>query len=236
MKLKEIKYFQIISVVYAALYLTAVISYFTDRELSFSKLINSLFLLLFLIFIVGFTLLWTREKIAGIILMAWNTGVWIWDLVLVRGQDSGMLCIMAVPVLVIGALLVLRWYKINSILVPTVQKQWKFILRVLIINYAVLYTIVVISELSSGKPPDYLSIPFILFPLMLLIFYTGFALAWNSEFYAGIIFLLWCAVMLFGAINYPEFRNSGPWILFGLPILLQGLFYIKNHFQYKLKR
>ena len=233
MKSKSIKTLQIIAGVYSALYLTGIASSFFDGELSFLNLNDNLFILLFFIFMAGFALSWTKEKMAGIIFMIWNAGIWIYDLYLNRGRDSGMFCIMAVPVLVIGALFLLQWYKTSGIQQPSIQQQWKFILRVLLINYAVLYAIVVISELTVEKPVDYYSLPFIIFPLLLLVFLSGFAISWKKEFQAGFIFLFWYAIMLYGSIVYLEFRNSGPWIIFGIPILLQGLFYIKNHLGFK---
>lgn len=233
MKTKSTKILQILTGVYAALYFAGLVSSFYEGEISFVNLIDNLFLFLFLLFIVGFALSWTREKISGIIFMVWNAGIWIYALFLFRYQDGGMLCILAVPILVIGSLLLLRWYTTSKELVPSEQQKWKFILRILLINYAVLYAIIVISELTNGKPLDYFSLPFILFPMLLLIFIVGFVLSWKREFQAGLIFLLWCAILTFGSINYFEIRDSGPWILFGLPILLQGLFYIKNYSQYR---
>jgi len=233
MKSKSTKTLQIITGVYSALYVIGIVSSFYEGELSFLNLIGNVFLLLFLIFMTGFAFSWIREKMAGIIFMVWNSGVWIYALFLFRERDGGMFCIMAVPILVIGALLLLRWYKTTEVPVPSEQQQWKFILRALLINYAVLYAIMVISELTNGKPIDYFSLPFVLFPMLLLIFIVGFVLSWKREFQAGIIFLLWYAIMLFGSISYFEFRDSGPWILFGVPVLLQGLFYVKNHFSFK---
>lgn len=233
MKSKSTKTLQIITGVYSALYVIAILISYFEGELSFSDLTDNLFLLLFVLFIVGFALSWTREKIAGIIFMVWNAGVWLYALFLFRERDSGMFCIMAVPVMVIGALLLLRWHKTTASPVPSEKQQWKFILRVLLINYAVLYAIIVISEITDGKPIDYFRLPFILFPMLLLIFIVGFILSWKREFQAGIIFLLWYAIMFFGSVAYFEFRDSGPWILFGVPILLQGLFYLKNNPGYK---
>jgi hypothetical protein len=232
---KPTKTLQIITGVLAALYLAGIIISFIDGELTFYKLLDNYFLLLFVMFISGFILSWTRRKTAGIILMVWNAGVWIYDLYLTRGhQDSGMLSFMAVPALVIGALLLLQWYRTSDATVPSEQKQWKYVLRILLINYAALYGILVFTELTSGNLSDYFSLPFILFPLLLLLFILGFVLSWKREFQAGIIFLIWYAIMLFGTIVYSEFRDSGPWILFGFPVFLQGLFYIKNHFTYKV--
>jgi hypothetical protein len=230
---KSIRILSIIIVVYAALYLASMVSSFYKGELSFTNLKDILLILYFVIFIAGIVLLWTKKKTAGIIFMTWNAGIWIYDLWLNRGRDSGMLSIMAVPVMVVGTLFFLEWHKSSNTLQPSVPQQWKFILRVLLINYAVLYSIVVISELSSVEHTDYYSLPFILFPLMFLVFILGFAFSWKREFYAGIIFLAWYAILLLGSVAWFEFRDSGPWILFGIPVLLQGLFYIKNYLWYK---
>ncbi len=237
MKPKPTKTLQIILSVLAAFYLAGMIISFIDGELTFYNLIHKFFLVLFIMFISGFVLSWTRRKTAGIVLMAWNAGVWIYDLYLNRGyQDSGMLSFMAVPALVIGALLLLQWYRTTNATVPSEKKQWKFILRILLINYTVLYGILVFTELTNDNPTAYFGLPFILFPLLLLLFLLGFVLSWKREFQAGLIFLFWYALMLYGTIAYSEFRESGPWILFGFPIFLQGLFYIKNNQSLPKKR
>jgi hypothetical protein len=93
----------------------------------------------------------------------------------------------------------------------------------------------VLSELFGGNPIDYFSLPFILYPLLLMIFLVGFVLSWRKEFYAGFVFLFWCVIMYYGSIAYIEFRQSGPWNLLGIPILLQGILYIKHHYQFRSK-
>lgn len=233
MKTKSNKILQVLTAIYAALYLVSVVSSLIKGEISFVKPGDIMILLLFLLFLAGFALSWIKEKISGIILMVWNAGVWLYALLLFREPDGGMLCIMAVPVLVIGSLLLLRWYKNTSMVMPSEQQSWEFILRVLLINYAVLYMIIVISELVLGKPFDYFRLPFLLFPVLLVVFVAGFLLSWKNEFQAGIAFLIWYAILALGTVTYYEFRDSGPWILFGVPILLQGLFYITNNIRYR---
>ncbi len=229
MKSKTTRALQIITSAYAALYVAAIVISFFQGELDFSNLLDRLLLLPVLLIIAGAVLSWTNVKVAGIILMVWTTCVWFYDLYLNRGQDSGMVSILAVPVMVMGALFILQWYKTTETTAPPKQLQWKFLLRVLLINYIVLYAIVVLSELLKGKAFDYFSLPFILFPLLLLVFLAGFALAWKREFLAGFIFLLWCAIMIAGSVAYFDFRDSGPWIIFGIPVLLQGIFYLNHH-------
>jgi len=231
MKPKSLKILRIITAVCAALYLAVILSSFFDDELSSLNLFGSLFLFLF--FLVGVGLSWTRVKITAVIFMVWTSGIWIVDFIVNRGRDTGMLSIMAVPVLVLGALFLLEWFKASTTPQPSIEQQWKFALRVLLVNYAVLYTIVVISEITAGKHVDYFSMPFILFPVLLLVFLLGFASSWKREFQAGLIFLFWYAILIYGTVSYSEFRNSGPWIGFGIVILLQGIFYIKNYLSFK---
>jgi hypothetical protein len=235
MKSKTTKVLPIITGVYAALYVAAIVASFIQGELVFSSLLDTVLLLPVLIIIAGALLSWTRLKIAGILLMVWTAFTWFYDQFLDRGMDSGMVSLMAVPGLVLGVLLLLKWYKTSDPVVPPKQLQWRFLLRVLLVNYIVLYAIVVFSELVKGKPYDYFSLPFILFPLLLLVFLAGFALAWKRELLAGILFLLWSAIMIAGSVAYYNFAQSGPWLVFGFPVLLQGAFYMNQHFQYRTK-
>ncbi len=191
---------------------------------------------LLLIFIAGFALAWTNKKMAtGIIFMIWNAGIWIDDLYLFREADYSMMSAIASSFMLIGAFFLLEWYKTSKATVPSQQQQWRFILLVLLINYAVLYSIVVFSELSVGEPVNYFSFPFIIYPLLLLIFLVGFLLSWKREFLAGYIFLFWCAILIYANVAYSEISTLGGWALFGLPILLHGIFYIKNHNKFRLK-
>ena len=227
------KTLQLLTGIGAVLYFTGLVMSFIFGDLSFFRLIDYLPLLLFLVFIAGFALSWTNQKMAGIILMIWNTGVWISDLYLLRAMDYSMMSAIASSFMVIGALFILEWYKNSKATIPPVQQQWKFILRVLLINYAVLYSIVVFSELFRGEKVDYFSFPFVFFPFILLIFLVGFLFSWKRELLAGYIFLIWCVVLLYVTFAYSEISRLGPWILFGLPILLQGIFYIKNHYKFR---
>ena len=235
MKAKTTKILQIITGVLTVLYFAGIAISFLEGGLSSLDLIDYLSLALLLFFMLGFALSWKREEMAGIILMVWNAGAWIFDLCLIRDRDMFFISIIAAPVMVIGALFLLQWYKTTKVTGASGQQQWKFILRVLLVNYSVLYAIVVLSELFGGNHNDYLSLPFILYPLLLLIFLVGFVLSWRREFYAGFIFLFWSVIMYYGSIAYIEFRQSGPWILFGIPILLQGILYIKHHYQFRSK-
>ena len=191
---------------------------------------------LLLIFIAGFVLAWMNKKFTtGIIFMIWNAVVWVSDLYLSRpSSDYSMLSAMASSFMVLGAFFLLEWYTSKET-VPTQQLKWKFILRVLLINYAVLYSIVAFSEPLVGEPVDYLSYPYLIYPFMLLIFLVGFILSWKWEYFAGYIFLVWFAILITANVVYSEISTLGGWAMFGVPLLLQGIFYIVNHFKFRKK-
>ena len=233
MKSKSTKTLQILTIVGAVLYFAGTAMSIIFGDLTLVNLQDYLTLVLLLVFIAGFVLSWTNKKMAGIIFMIWNAGIWIFDLYLFREADYSMMSAAASSFMVIGAFFLLEWYKTSKATVPSKPQQWKFILRVLLINYAVLYSIVVLSELFAGEGVNFFSFPFIIYPLMLLIFLVGFLLSWRREFLAGFIFLSWFAISLFATLAYSEFSRLGPWVVFGLPILLQGIFYIINHRKFR---
>ncbi len=231
-KSKSTKTLQIITGFFAVYFFVLAVIGLIMGNLSLSNLNDVGIVILLLIFLIGFALSWRSTKLAGFILMFFNVAAFS-SLFFHIKDDGGMFT--GVPVMVIGAFFLLEWYKTSKATVPSKQLQWKFILRVLLINYLVLYSIVVISELTSGNGIDYLSLPYIIFPLLLLLFLVGFVISWKKELFSGIIFLFWCVVFILGAIAYPEILTGDPWILFIIPILLQGIFYIKNHYKFKVK-
>lgn len=235
MKSKTTRILQILTSAYAAIYLAAIISSFVQGELAVSNLVDKLVIVPVLIFMAGVVLSWIRVKPAGIILMVWTACIWFYDLYLSRDVGGGMASILSVPAMVLGALFLLEWYKSTEATAASKKLQWKYLLRVLLVNYFVLYAIVVFSEMIKGRPREYLSLPFMLFPLLLLLFLAGFLLSWKREVLAGYIFLLWSAILVFGNLAYFDLRDSGPWLMFGLPVLVQGLLYLNRHYQYRAK-
>jgi len=240
MKSKSKITLQILTGILALIHLVYIVVAFYQGSLSFLKLTDNLYIVLLLIFLAGFTLSWKRMKTTGILIMVWTSGVWILDLYIIgdgSDSDSGISSMVLSPVLVLGALFLLEWYKTSKATVPSRQLRWKFVLRTLLINYAVLYIILVFAELSgtTGAKVDYSSLPHILNPPLLLIFIAGFVVSWKRETLAGIIFLIWCGLAIFVFFGFPGTYYSGPWGFCILPILLQAIFYIKNHFEFRAK-
>ncbi|HOW25013.1 MAG TPA: hypothetical protein PK711_05020 [Bacteroidales bacterium] len=172
--------------------------------------------------------------IAGILLLVLNMGVWINGVFINRGD--GMDLILAVPLLFLGAVSLLGWYKNRQSPPPAKQQQWKFILRVLLINYILLYGLYMAQDFMYSDPIDFLTIPGVLFPVLLGLFLAGTILSWKWELYAGIFFLIWYGVVIWGTFGFFEFYNRGPHFLFGVVILLQGIFYLNYHFRIRPKR
>ena len=66
---------------------------------------------LFAFFLLGYFYLWKNEKISGVILVIWYgllwiAGVWIWT-------NAGMVLVLGIPILLLGALLLIRRYSRN---------------------------------------------------------------------------------------------------------------------------
>jgi len=188
-------------------------------------------LIMFLFYMVGLGISWFNEKIGGILLQLWYIGVWFSCFFLWPG--SGMIIILAFPGWVLGILMHLSGYKTSGEPVPSPQQQWKFLLPVLMINYVVMYLITMADDLLDDKYLDYLNMPFLLYPVLFIVFAAAFALSWRKEIISGFLLIIWYLILLFGTIAWPLFAEQGPLILVGVVILVQGIFYIVYHYRYK---
>ncbi|MFH0842214.1 MAG: hypothetical protein V1903_06295 [Bacteroidota bacterium] len=174
------------------------------------------------------------KLLAGILLMVLNVFIWVNGLFINR--ERGMDIVTAVPLFVTGAFLILGWYKASGTAPPTRPQRYKFILSALLINYAVMYLIYVVAELIYTPAIDLLTVPGIILPFLLGLFITGFILSWNHEAYAGIFFILWYLLVLYGQLRYGELLHRGPYIFIGIVIFIQGILYLYYHFRIKQKR
>ncbi|MCU0462832.1 MAG: hypothetical protein MUF36_12620 [Bacteroidales bacterium] len=169
--------------------------------------------------------------ITGIILLILNVGIWINGLIITI--ERGMDIILATPILIAGAFLLLGWYKKARTLPTSKPQRWRFILNLLLINYAVLYMIYVAGELIHSSAIDFLNLPGIMLPLLMALFIMGFILSWKYENYAGIFFLLWYILAWFSQLRYAEIRDRGPYVFIGITIFIQGILYLVYYFRIK---
>ena len=225
------KILQIITGIFGILYYGDLLMSSFRGDFSFISLNENIVILLFLIFILGFVLSWKWVNIAGIIIMIWYLGVWINGDFIDR-SGGGMDIVLAAPAIYLGALMLLQWYRNSGSPKPSPQQQWRFVLRVFVLNYGLYYIILIFEDIINFTF-DLFRIPDIIFPILLCVFLTGFLLSWKHELYAGIVFVIWYVIVLFGTFMYPEFTHKGPFAFIGFVVLLQGLFYIFYHLKYK---
>lgn len=238
-----------ILVIYALLYLglffiEPLISYDPnnpDFQVNKLDLITTSFA--FIIYLIGTIYVWKNEKVSGIILCVWHFIIWLFALLFWR--DAGMVLAMAFPILFPGVLLIRNWYIQKDESYTSEAKQWDLSLKVLLINYAAIYLLIVfanvVPKLVGWELPtrvdeiakwDYTSFTLIMLLLALLLFVIGFIISWRSKLFAGIIFILWYVLIIFMTKSSPEFADTGPSILFGITILVQGIFYIICHYRF----
>jgi hypothetical protein len=70
--------------------------------------------LLFLLFLVGYIVVWKNEGIGGAVFILWYVAVWGVELLIVapiKPQDWGVCIPVGLPLFVLGILFAVRWYK-----------------------------------------------------------------------------------------------------------------------------
>ena len=79
--------------------------------------------LLFLLFLVGYLVVWKNDGIGGAVFILWYVAMWGVELLIVapiKPKDWGGGIAMGLPLFVLGILFVVRWYKGRSVeTVPT---------------------------------------------------------------------------------------------------------------------
>lgn len=79
--------------------------------------------LLFLLFLIGFLVVWKNELAGGVIFLVWWVAMWGMEIFVVapiKGGDAGGGIGMGLPLFVVGILFVRRWYKGRSVeTIPT---------------------------------------------------------------------------------------------------------------------
>lgn len=188
------------------------------------------------LFLVATILTFFSEKWAGILFMAWHFLIVAFALLL--WPEAGMVLLLALPMLYIGAFFYRNW-QIKNGEYTTPHKKWKLILQVLLINYVALYTLTIFANVVPGfvgwelnTNVDDLRTWGLTSPLGLLlilaavVFYLGAWLSRKRELYAGILMVAWYMLIYVLNITFPEFANSGPSKISGLAILAQGVLYI----------
>jgi len=198
--------------------------------------------LAFFVFLTGTIYIFKNEKVGGIIILFWHFLVWCFSLLL--WPDAGMVLVLIFPMIFPAIFMIRNWYIKNYESYKSEKlSRWKLTLRIFLINYTLVYLLVVFSntaprifgwnlatgvdDLQVWSYSSFLGLSLI-FALALYIF--GFVISWRSELMAGIIFIVWYLIILFLSLSFPEFANSGPAMYSGLTILVQGVLYVVYYY------
>ena len=223
--LKGTTLIQYLTLGYAVLYILFILAAFIGVVLTSLNAEEMGVLLLFVLFIFGVLLSWYNGIITGVLFLIWNVGMWILELFLVE-KDGGFGIIMGIPLIVLGVFFILQGIKKNKGTLIKSDVQWKIVLQILTITYTILYTIVIINDLTGNLEIDFLNTPGIILLSLILVYIIGFILSWKKELFAGIMFIIWYAGVYYIFKTNSEIGDSGPWIVAGFVVLIQGIFYI----------
>jgi len=192
----------------------------------------------FLVYVTGAVAAWFHEKWGGLILSCWHVLVWAFCLLI--WPDAGMILILIFPVIFPASFLIVNWYTKNTENYPTTIDRQHLTLQVFSSNFAAVYGVIFLSDLVPRSLDlelptrvDELNTWDLNSPLgwMLLLsflaFFVAYAFSWRKLLVPGILFVLWYAHILLLSSWYFEFANSGPWNLFGVPVLVLGVLYLK---------
>lgn len=240
-KLKSTNIIRVILIVYSVLYALLILEpIFTSNEAEVEKVSYLEIYTVsacFLVFIIGVILSWFNMKKAGIILMIYHFAVWFFALTI--WQEAGMVLVLVFPVLILAAFLVRNWFVETGEITHNSRIGTQFTLDVLLMNYAGLYFFTALLELlktftsievstsvnSAGF--NYISLTGAILLINLLIFIAALVLLRNKRIFTGLLLIVWYIVIIILSITSPEFSSTGPWVFFALPILVNGIFYIR---------
>lgn len=233
--LKSTKPIQYLTLGYAALYILFIIGSIIEGDYSPLNAEGIGVYLLFVLFIVGFSISWYNGIITGILFLLWNIGMWVVELFFVE-KDGGFGIISGIPLIVLGVFFILKGIEKNRGTPLKSDEEWKTALRLLTTTYTTLYTLVIIDDITGNLEIDFYSTPGIILIILFLIYSVGFIFSWKKELIAGIIFIFWYAGVIYIFATNFVIGNSGPWAYAGFVVFLQGLYYINYWFKLKPKQ
>jgi hypothetical protein len=211
---------QIASTIYGLLYFLGFALPVLMGNYTADKFENISVLTMFFLFAIGLIYSWFNDKIGGLLFQFWYLGIWI--LSFFFWPDAGMVIVLSVPILFIGIFMYQKNYRdVNKIRLSKQQIQ-RHLLNVLILNYAILYTVSAIPELFLDVN-KYMEYPMLLFPFLYLLFIIAFIFSWKKEKFAGILLIVWYLIVAVSTVMYSNFANEGPLVAMGIPLLVQGI-------------
>lgn len=206
----------------------------------------STIIIAFLIFLTGSIYSWINEKMGGIILCIWHFIVWSFSLLI--WPDAGMVLVLIFPILLLATFLIRNSIMRTKSIYRSKSAMWSISLKTLLINYAAIYFLIVLTDilpvLFSFELPTRvddlhtwsLTSPLgIILMMNLILFVVALINSRKSEFIAGVLLIIWYAVVILLTLGYDVFANSGPWVIFGAALLLQGFLYVYYYYRIRNK-
>lgn len=226
---------QYITLAYAVLYILFILSGDFGGAFPSLKAEGIIVYLLFVLFMVGFSLSWSYKIITGILFLIWNVGMWIVELFFVE-KDGGFGIISGIPLIVLGVFFILKGIEKNRGTPLNLDVKWNTALRLLTTTYTILYVLVIIDDITGNLEIDFYGTSGIILIILFLIYSVGFIFSWRKPLIAGIIFIVWYVGVLYVFTTNLVIGDSGPWAFAGIVILLQGVFYINYSGNFKLNK
>lgn len=190
----------------------------------------------FLLFLVGAVYVHFNERTGGIILLVWHFVVWF--LSMFFWNEAGMVLILIFPMLFPPIFLIRNWYIRNDTAYQASLMKWKLVLKILLINYAAIYLIIIASEivqkafhiplrndLNNSTTWDYSLLESGILFFELGLFMAACILSLRHKRIAGLLLIIWYIIIVLSCQQFFEIGNSGPWILFSVPLIIQGVLY-----------
>ena len=110
-KNKKLSVLQIILTIYGILYLSFIIGNFiTIDNYDPFNLENIIVNLSFVLFLIGYYMVWKNEGVAGIIFIFWWVVMWCLALFIAE-HDRGSGVVMGLPLFILGILFIISWYR-----------------------------------------------------------------------------------------------------------------------------
>ena len=109
-KKKKFSVLQIILTIYGLLYLLFIIDFISIDNYDPYNLENIVVNLSFVLFLVGYYMVWKNEGVAGIIFIFWWVVMWCLALFIAE-HDRGSSVVMGLPLFILGILFIISWYR-----------------------------------------------------------------------------------------------------------------------------
>lgn len=247
MKKSKFNILALLVAIYGVLYLLEIIGPLFNSEIrshtNSTEQVTVIFA--FILFLAAAIYAWFDKMKAGILLMVWHFIVWAFASLI--WKDAGMVLLLIFPMLFPAVFLVKQWYVETIDFYKPEFRQWKLVLRLLLINYAAIYLLTILSDIVPrlfGWPSpngilnvwSYASALGVMLIFNAILFFVAFIVSWKSELITGILLIVWYIIVGVLVQQSPVFANSGPWEYLGLPIMVQGIFYVIYSFKFEVRQ